>query len=75
MREYIFDEKKSIEKMIEERYVDATNPTNTIRKLARYNYYINNYGKSKNYNSIVEYMSQNYSDFSEFAYQKDICIV
>ena len=72
MREYIFDEKKSIEKMIEERYVDATNPTNTIRKLARYNYYINNYGKSKNYNSIVEYMSQNYSDFSEFAYQKDI---
>ena len=30
MREYIFDEKKSIEKMIEDRYVDATNPTNTI---------------------------------------------
>lgn len=72
MKEYIFNEKNHIEKMIAERYVDATNPTNTIRKLARYNFYVNEYSKSKNYNSIVEYMSQNYDDFSEFAYQKDI---
>lgn len=72
MKEYIFDEKKYVEKMIAEQYVDTSNPTNTIRKLARYNFYVNKYGAAKNYNNIVEYMSANYEDFSEFAYQKDI---
>lgn len=72
MKEYIFDEKKHIEEMMDDGYVDVDNPTNTIRKLARYNYYVNNFGKVKNYNSIVEYMSKNYKDFSEYTYQRDI---
>lgn len=72
MKEYIFNEQNSIEKIIKSHSVDDTNPTNTIRKLARYNFYINHYSTTKNYNDIVEYMSQNCKDFSEYAYQKDI---
>lgn len=72
MKEYIFDEQRSIETMMNASDVDVTNPTNTIRKLARYNFYVLQYGETKNYSAIIQYMSTNYSDFSEFAYQKDI---
>jgi DNA-directed RNA polymerase subunit RPC12/RpoP len=72
MKEYVFDEKRSVESMMNDGVVDTVNPTNTIRKLARYNFYVMQYGKTTNYNSIVEYMTANYNDFSEFAYQKDI---
>ena len=72
MKEYIFNEKDNIEKMINNGYVDFVNPTQTIRKLARYNYYVNQYNKSKNYTAIVDYMHKNYDGFSEFVYQKDI---
>lgn len=72
MKEYVFDEQRSIEAIINSNEVDVINPTNTIRKLARYNFYVLGYGKTKNYNSIVEYMANNCQDFSEFAYQKDI---
>lgn len=72
MKEYIFNEKRLVESMINSGVVDTANPTNTIRKLARYNFYVLNYGKTANYNNIVKYMTTNYNDFSEFAYQKDI---
>lgn len=72
MKEYIFNEKEYIESIITSKQVDLSNPVNTIRKLARYNYYVNNYSKSKNYNAIVEYMSENFKDFSEITYQKSI---
>ena len=72
MKEYIFNEKEYIESVIELKQVDLSNPANTIRKLARYNYYVNHYSKSKNYNAIVEYMSKNFKDFSEMTYQKSI---
>ena len=72
MKEYIFNEKEYIESIIEARQVDLSNPTNTIRKLARYNFYVNGYTKSKNYNAIVGYMSKNFKDFSEMTYQKAI---
>lgn len=72
MKEYIFDEKASIEKIINAGIVDNIRPTNTIKKLSRYNYFVNHYGKAKNYACIVEYMSNNYKNFSEFVYQKTI---
>lgn len=72
MKEYVFNERKAVETMMNNRDVDIVNPTNTIRKLARYNFYVYGYGQTKNYNTIVEYMSANYKEFSEFAYQKDI---
>lgn len=72
MKEYIFDEKKYIEDIMSTKQVDLSNPTNTIRKLARYNYYVNEYKKSKNYSSIVEYMSKNFKNFSEITYHKSI---
>lgn len=72
MKEYIFNEKEYIESIINDRQVDLTNPTNTIRNLARYNFYVLGYKKSKNYNAIVDYMSKNFKDFSEMTYQKAI---
>ena len=54
MKEYIFNEKEYIEGIIEARQIDLSNPTNTIRKLARYNFYVNGYTKSKNYNAIID---------------------
>ena len=72
MKEYIFNEKEYIESIINARQVDLTNPTNTIRNLARYNFYVLGYKKSKNYNDIVDYMTKNFKDFSEMTYQKSI---
>lgn len=72
MKEYIFNEKEYIESIINSKKVDLSNPTNTIRKLARYNFYVNGYKKSKNYNAIVDYMTKNFKDFSEITYQKSI---
>lgn len=72
MKEYIFNEKEYIEAIINAKKVDLANPTNTIRKLARYNFYVNGYKKSKNYNAIVDYMTKNFKDFSEMTYQKSI---
>ena len=72
MKEYVFNEQRAVEAIINACEVDVANPTNTIRKLARYNFYVLKYGQVRNYNAIVEYMSKNYQDFSEFAYQKDI---
>ena len=72
MKEYIFNEKEYIEGIISSGHVDLANPTNTIRKLARYNFYVNSYKKSKNYSAIVDYMTKNFKDFSEMTYQKAI---
>lgn len=72
MKEYIFNEKEYIEETINSKSVDLSNPTNTIRKLARYNFYVNGHKKAKNYKDIVEYMTINFKDFSEMTYQKSI---
>ena len=72
MKEYIFDEKAYIEKIINANSVDMSNPTNTIRQLARYNYHVRGLTKGKNYAAIVDYMSMNYKGFSEISYQKSI---
>lgn len=72
MKEYIFNEKDYIEAMINSQMVDLSNPTNTIRKLARYNFYVCGYKKAKNYSAIVDYMMKNFKDFSEMSYQKSI---
>lgn len=72
MKEYIFNEKEYIERIINAGKVDLSNPTNTIRLLARYNFYVYGYKKSKNYNAIVDYMTKNFKDFSEITYQKSI---
>ena len=72
MKEYKKKKKEYIEGIIKAGQVDLSNPTNTIRKLARYNFYVNGYTKSKNYIAIVDYMSKNFTDFSEIIYQKSI---
>jgi hypothetical protein len=72
MKEYIFDEEKTIFDIINNNLVDDININKTIRKLARYNHYILNLDADKNYNAIVEYMNKNCHDFSEVGSYSDI---
>lgn len=72
MKEYIFNEKKTIEAMIADGFVDEVNINRTIKKLARYNHYVRGLTTSESYASIVDYMTKNYAEFSEVGSYKDI---
>lgn len=72
MKEYIFNERASVEEMIESGSVDEININKTIKKLARYNYYILGLSEDDNYNAIVAYMNKNCSYFSEVGSYSDI---
>lgn len=72
MKEYVFDEKKTVEAMIDDCLVDDVNINKTIKKLARYNYYIKNLNHDDNYNDIVDYMNRNCASFSEVGSYNDI---
>lgn len=72
MKEYLFDEKATIEQMIECGAVDDVNINKTIKKLARYNFYVKNMNQDDSYNAIVEYMNKNCVGFSEVGSYKDI---
>lgn len=72
MKEYLFDERASIEQMMECGEVDDVNINKTIKKLARYNFYVQNMNQDDNYNAIVEYMNKNCSSFSEVGSYCDI---
>ena len=72
MKEYIFNEKDHIESMIFSGCVDSVNINRTIKKLARYNYYVNQMSEEESYDSIVDYMNTNYTYFSEVGSYSDI---
>lgn len=72
MKDYVFNEKQAIEAMINANFVDDNNPTNTIKKLARYNYYVQNLNKNQSYNAINEYMRKNCKSYSEIGYYVSI---
>ena len=72
MKEYLFNEKKTIEAMIKEGFVDEVNINRTIKKLARYNHYVLALSSIESYAAIVEYMKKNYAEFSEVGSYKDI---
>ena len=72
MKEYIFNEKQHIEDIINNGLVDEVNINKTIKKLARYNYYIKHLTPDENYDAIVEYMSKNDPYFSEVGSYSDI---
>ena len=72
MKEYVFNEKASIEEMMKIGFVDEVNINRTIKKLARYNYYVAGLNEEDNYNAIVEYMNKNCFDFSEVGSYSDI---
>jgi hypothetical protein len=72
MKEYIFNEKAHIEEIIKNGCVDDVNINKTIKKLARYNYYIKGFNSNENYDAIVEYMDKNCSYFSEVGSYADI---
>lgn len=72
MKEYIFNEKQYIERMIEMSFVDSNNPTYTIKNLARYNHYELDMNKSQNYEAIDQYMRKNCDIYTEIGYQKII---
>lgn len=68
MKDYVFNEKKDIEDMINANFVDENNPTNTIKMIARYNYYVCQLDKDQSYNVINDYMRKNCSSYSEVGY-------
>jgi len=72
MKEYIFNEKRTIESIIENKAVDEVNITRTIKKLARYNYYVSGLSQDASYDMIVSYMKENSPDFTEVGYYKVI---
>lgn len=72
MKEYVFNERVSIEDMIQHGAVDEVNINRTIKKLARYNYYVLGLSEDDNYNEIVNYMNKNCAYFSEVGSYSDI---
>lgn len=72
MKEYIFDEKKTIEHIINNKIVDEININKTIKKIARYNYFIKQINSDDNYANIVQYMKENCPDFVEIGHYSDI---
>ena len=68
MKDYVFNEKKDIEDMINANFVDENNPTNTIKMIARYNHYVCQLDKDQSYNVINDYMRKNCSSYSEVGY-------
>ena len=72
MKEYIFKEKDHIEAMMFSGSVDSVNINRTIKKLARYNYYVLGLSNTDNYDAIVKYMNDNYPSFCEVGSYTDI---
>ena len=65
MNDYIFNEKKYIEDMINANYVDNNAPMKTIRLLARYCYFVLGYGQDDTYKYIVSYMETYAMEYHE----------
>lgn len=72
MRNYVFDEQKSIEQIINNGIVDNNNLVYTIKDLARYNHYVRGLNKKDNYGSIDEYMRAHSSIYTEVGYSQAI---
>ena len=72
MKEYVFNEKKAIEAMMSDGFVDEVNINRTIKKIARYNHYVRGLSSTESYAAIVDYMKKNYAEFSEVGSYKDI---
>ena len=67
-----FNDKADIEEKIAVNYVNQSNPEETIRDLARYNYHMLGMKKEDNYDAILNYMKKNCPDFYEEKYFKII---
>lgn len=72
MKDYVFNEKQDIENMMDANFVDKNNPTNTIKRIARYNRYVRNLDNIQSYNAINEYMRKNCNSYSEIGYYVSI---
>lgn len=65
MVDYIFDEKKYIESMIQSNYVDNNAPMKTVRLLARYCHFVLGFDNDATYRYIISYMNTYALDFHE----------
>lgn len=68
MKEFIFDEQKHAEQVINSHKVDKSNIKDFIFKLAKYNYYVNKMDDDINYHAIVEYLRKYCNMFVEADY-------
>lgn len=65
MVDYIFDEKKYTESMIQSNYVDNNAPMKTVRLLARYCHFVLGFNNDATYRYIISYMNTYALDFHE----------
>lgn len=65
MVDYIFNEKKYIESMINSKYVDENAPMKTIRLLSRYCHFVLGFNEKESYRYIIDYMDKNSIEFHE----------
>lgn len=72
MKEFKFNERTAIEKMIKMNFVDSNNITNTIYSLAKYNYHVLHLKDKANYNHILKYITTNCVNICEEGIYKDI---
>lgn len=72
MKQFKFDEKAAIEKMIKSNFVDKNNITNTIYSLAKYNYHVLNLEDKDSYNRILKYILDNCENVYEASVYNDI---
>ena len=62
---FLFNEQSAVENMINMCVVDNDNVFDTIKDLARYNYFVNNMENEDNYNAILKYLQNNGVNINE----------
>lgn len=72
MKEYVFNEQANIEAMMAHSYVDPDVPCRTIKKLARYCYYVLKLDNKDSYTFIHQYMQSHCKDYTEVGFYKSI---
>lgn len=76
MTKILFNEASAIKNLIDLKVVDPNNIFNTIKDMARYNFFVENIDGEDNYNSVLDYITKNAKDvFQENIYDiVDKCV-
>lgn len=76
MTKLLFNEASAIKNLIDLKVVDPNNIFNTIKDVARYNFFVDNIDGEENYNRVLDYITKNAKDvFQENIYDiVDKCV-
>lgn len=72
VKQFKFNERIAIEKMMKSNFVDTNNIVNTIYSLAKYNYHVLHLKDKANYNRILKYITENCHNIFEENIYTDI---